>query len=66
MAKEKAMVLVALAIHRAGILRSSGVPSMFFVIAVLRAIQDVKREIRARLLLAIDHNSTAGCRSTCV
>lgn len=56
------MVPVALTIHRGGILRSSGVPSVFFVMTVLRAIQDVKREIRARLLLVIDHISTANGR----
>jgi hypothetical protein len=36
MAKENVMVLVALAIPRVGILRSSGMPSVFFVMTVLR------------------------------
>jgi hypothetical protein len=40
------------------------VPSIFFVIAVLRATQAIKGEIRATLLLVIDHTSTVSGRSS--
>ncbi len=60
--REIVMVPVALTIHRGGILRSSGFAKHLFVIAVFRVKQDVKREIRAELLLAIDDISTVSCR----